>query len=279
MQLPPLSYEIAANVEQLKGDHLESWIRGMQHNNKQFFGVEIVQIDHVRMFAARHLQEIGLFNVVVGLSSQDAHLLPEIVRFYHDRAIQQYHLEINPYRVNATFLESLARSNFVLSAFQTYLYGIPQANAVSFPFSLTTVRDIAPSEIDLFADLHLQGFREALARIPEETSKRYRAGLKVLYQLPGWYLSLILIKNIPVGMSMLYTQNEMALLAGGAVVAEHRKQGGHMASLQHRFQTATRNQCTLVAGQASVGSQSQQNMQQFQMQTIYTGTNWIHHDK
>jgi hypothetical protein len=238
------------------------------------FGADLVQMNHVRVFAARHLQEIGLFNVVIGLGMQDIYLLPDIIQFYRDHGIARYRLEINPYRATLDFLAALSASGFTLSSFQTCLYGVPTLNPLVSSFPSIIVREVASSEIDLFADLHVQGFQEALSQVPEQTRTLYRESTKALYQLPGWHLSLIFINDLPSGMGMLYIQDGLALLAGGATLPHMRKQGGQTASLRSRLIAAAHAHCTLISAQTSVGSKSQQNMERLGMRTAYTGTAW-----
>jgi hypothetical protein len=279
MNVPIITNDLALQVERSKGDHIESWVRGMQKYAGNPFGCAVLQMKQVRVFAARRLQEIGLFNVVIGLGPQDKELLPEIVRFYRDHEIRNYRLEINPYRVTSDFLAALTAQGFVVSSFQTYLYGVPTLNPPGMTLPSMTIRDVTPSDLDLFADLHVNGFQEALSSVPEQTRSLYRESTKVLYRLPGWHLYLLFTKNIPAGMGMLYMQDGMALLAGGATLPQMRRQGGQTALLRHRLISATQGQCTFISAQTHVGSSSQQNMERLGLKIAYTGTAWIRQER
>lgn len=277
--MPIITRDLALHIEQSKGDHIESWIRGMQHYHGNLFDCHILQIKNVRVFASRHLQEIGLFNVVIGLGPDDEALLPEIARFYQDHHIENYRLEINPYQANAGFCAALAVHDFALSSFQTYLYGLPVLHSPGIISPSITVRNVTSAELDLFADLHIEGFQEALSSVSEQTRRLYRESTKVLYGIPEWHLSLLLIKNVPVGIGMLFVKDDLALLAGGAILPQNRKQGAHTVSLRHRMILAAQTHCTLISAQTSVGSQSQQNMERLGMHVAYTGTAWTHRQR
>jgi hypothetical protein len=266
-----MTRDLALRLEQSKGDHIESWLLGMKEQSGNPFGVDILRRGKTRVFVARNLQEIGLFNLVIGFGSQDKGYLGEIMQLYRDHGVEQYHVEINPYHVSPDFLTSIAEYGLSLSRFETYLYG-PAPLEPAFPSDPVTIREVAPSELELFADIHVEGYQEALARVPEKTLKLYRECTKVVYQRPGWCLYLAWMNALPAGMGMLYMQDGVALLAGGATLPHLRKHGCQTALLRHRILTAARAQCTLVVAQTNVGSSSQQNMEKLGMRTAYTAT-------
>lgn len=208
---------------------------------------------------------------MIGLGLEEEKQLREVMQFYGENGVEQYRLEINPYYTSSDFLVHLAAHGFYQSSFEAYLYGV-----VSFdvPSSNTTVtiRDVTFSELDLFADIHVEGFREALSHLSEKTRKLYRECTKVLYQRTGWHLYLAWVNNIPGGMGMLHIQDGRALLAGGATLAHMRRQGCQTALLRHRVLEAAHAQCSLIVGQTSVGSVSQQNMERLGMHIAYTAT-------
>lgn len=263
----------ALQLEQAKVDYIDSWLQAIQEQMNHSVKINILRRGNVRAFAARELQEIGLFNVVSGLGPLEEEFLEEIVRFYRKHDIEKYFLEINPYHTSPDFLTSLASYGFSLSRFETYLYGTATITPPSHSTPVT-IREVTLAEIDLFATLHMNGYQEALAHISEPTRKLYYESLKVLYGRPGWHLYIAWVNDIPGGMGMLYMQDGRASLAGGATLPEQRKQGVQTALLRHRIQVAARAQCTLVVGQASVGSTSQQNMERLGLHMGYTGSVW-----
>lgn len=48
MSLPYMTRDVALQLEQSKGDHIESWLQGMQEQLGNPFGVEILQMKNAR---------------------------------------------------------------------------------------------------------------------------------------------------------------------------------------------------------------------------------------
>jgi GNAT superfamily N-acetyltransferase len=263
----------ARQIELAKADYVDAWLQAIQGQMKTFLDIDVLRRGNVRALVAPDLQEIGLFNLVSGLSFHEKDLLEEILRFYQGHDVEKYYVEINPYFVSSGFLGYFASKGFTLSRFETYVYGGVTSTPTPASTSIS-IRDVTSSEVDLFADLHIQGYQEALARVSETTLKLYRECLKVLYGYPGWHLSIAWIHDIPCGMGMLYMQDGRASLAGGATLPNQRHHGIQTALLRHRIQVAAQNQCTLIVGQANVGSTSQQNMERLGLRTAYTGSTW-----
>jgi hypothetical protein len=272
--VPLMTQEVALQLEQAKADYIASWLQGMQESTEKSSEIAILRIGKLRAFAARHLQEIGLFNRVIGFGPHNQELLQEIKRFYHDHGVEKYSIEINPYNVSSEFLTSLVANRFSPSRFETYLYGIA-AMASSHTSTTISVREITSSEIDLFASLHVEGYQEALDHVPEAQRGLYYESLKVLYERVGWHLCFVCINNLPIGMGMLYTQDGMATGAGAAIIPKYRQQGGQTTLIRYLLHEAVRAESTLVAAQTSVGSTSQHNVERLGMRTAYTGSSWI----
>lgn len=273
MTFPIMTRDIAFQLEQSRADFIESWLQGLREQPGNPYGVDVRRIGNARAFVARSLAEIGLFNQVIGFGSQDKELLDEIIDWYCEHGVKRYRLDVNPYSASPDFLAHLASHEFFQSSFQTYMCGLPTSDP---PFASTAVaiREVAYSEVDLFADIHVEGFREVLSHLPEETVRRYRESTKVLSRLSGWHLYLVLVNDTPCGIGMLYIQNGIASLAGGATLPQFRQHGCQTAVLRHRMIVAAYTHCSLVVGQASVGSTSQQNMERLGVRTAYTGTLW-----
>ena len=264
-----MSKALALSLEQSRAHYIESWLEAMRSQPGNPYGVDIYRLGQVRAFVACGLPEIGLFHRVMGLGPEHKGHVDEIQHFYHDHGIQHYFIDINPYHADSHLLNSLMARGFSQSLFQTYLYAIPVPTGWN-AHSAVQARDITDSEVALFADLHIAGFREALAGMPEKTVQAYHDCTMLLYQHPGWHLSFSLMHGQPVGIGMLY----IASLAGGATLGQFRGNGSQTASLQHRIALAAQAQCTLVVGQASVGSRSQRNMEKANMYTAYTEITW-----
>src|SRR6266567_1361075 len=230
-----MTQDLALQLEQANADSIDSWFRGMLEQAGDDFEVNVYRVGSVRAFAARKMQEMGHFNQVIGLGPEHQHYLPEIFRFYAEQGITQYRLEINPFHVTADFLAYLASLRFYHTGFQTYVFGSTALDPLP-PSPTISLHEVTSSENDLFADMHVQGFQEALARAPLPTRQLYRESTKVLCGFPGWHLYLTYVNGTPSGMGMLYLENGRALLAGGATLPQFRKRGSHQALLSHRIQ-------------------------------------------
>jgi hypothetical protein len=274
MSVPLMTQEVALQLEQAKADHLDSWLQGMQEKTTASSEIAILRRGTLRAFAAHHLQEIGLFNRVIGLGPHNQEMLQEIKRFYQEYGIKRYFIEINPYDVSSDFLASLASNGFSPSQFETYLYGVAEMNSLPSSTAIT-IREIASPEIDLFASVHVEGYQEALVQVSAVQRDLYRESLKVLYQRAGWHLCFVCMNSLPIGMGMLYTQNGVATGAGAAILSTYRQQGGQTALIRYILNKAVQAQCPLVVAQTRVGSTSQHNVERLGMRTAYTGSSWI----
>jgi len=275
MKLPVMTRALALRLERSRADYIESWLEVMREQPGNPYGVEIGRFGPARAFVACGLPELALFNRVLGLASGQEEDVGKIRRFYHDHGVEDYRIDINPYHADPRILKELAIQGLSQSLFQTYLYGIPTVTKRSYDATPSMkVREIMASEVEIFADLHIEAFREALAQLPEETVQAYHDCTMLLYRHPGWHLSLALLDNVPIGIGMLYMRDGVASLAGGATHADFRHRGSQTATLEHRLTVAVHAQCTLVVGQASVGSTSQHNMERVGMCTAYTETTW-----
>jgi hypothetical protein len=271
MSFPLMTQDLARQLEQSKSDHIESWLQAMREQPGNPFEVDILQRGNVKAFVTRSLPEMSLFNQVIGFGPTEKEHFHEIIQFYHDHGIEQYRLEVNPYHASPDFLALLAAHGFYQSSFEAYLYGVVSFDVPSSSNSII-IRDVTSSDPDLFADIHVEGFREALSRFSEKARRLYRESIKVLYQHPGWHLYLAYINNTPSGMGMLYIHDGKALLAGGATIPHMRRQGCQAALLRHRMLASAHAKCSLIIGQTNVGSTSQHNMERLGMRIAYTGT-------
>ena len=275
MNIPVMTRERALQIERAKADYIESWFCGMREETGNPFGVEVLHSGGVRAFAARNLKEIGLFNRVIGLGSQDEALLSEIVQYYREQEVDTYLIDINPYCASFDFLAQLASHGFEPYQFQTFVYGVPVFDP-PVASAAVPIREVDPREIDLFADILVRGFQEALATVPNETRRLYQESIKVLSKVPGWHLYFATVDDVPSSIGMLYIQDGMASLAGGATLPEKRHWGCQSAMIRHRILTAAQAQCTLMMGHTEVGSTSQNNMERLGLRVAYTEVSWMH---
>ncbi len=268
-----MKHDLARKIEHSKADYIESWLQGMQEQPGNPFEVHIERFGSARAFLASNLAEIGIFNRVIGLSPKDMVLLDDIIDFYHDHGIIGYRIGINPYYSTPEFLAHLAKRGLYQSLFQTNLFCLPTLDLPSHP-SNVEVRQIGSNEADIFANLYVEGFRQELSRVPETTLKRLGESTKVLYEQLGWRLYIVSVDDVPGGVGLLYIQDSIASLAGGATAPAFRNQGCQTATIRQRILAAAQAGCSLVVGQSGIGTVSQHNMERVGMNVAYTRVIW-----
>lgn len=276
MTIPIVTRDRAHELQQIKADHIDSWFQSMQEQNSQRFKTFVFRAKDLRAFCAPDMQAIGLFNQVIGLGPQNQELLAEIMHFYREQGVETYRIEVNPYTTSTDFLASLAEAGFFMSRFENCLFRTFADRIDENPGGAVLIREVAPSDIDLFADLHVQGYAEALTHLPAAVLRLYRESTKTLFQRQGWHLYLAMVDGIPSGMGMLYIHQDTAIFAGGATIPSQRGKGVQTALLQHRLRVAAQSHCRLIVGQTSVGSTSQHNMERLCMRLAYTGVGMTH---
>ena len=271
MQAPVITHALAEQLEASKADYIESWLTALRNLPGNPFEVAIEHFGHARAFAARQLAQVGLFNRVIGLIPEDSELLDDILLFYSKQGVG-YRIDISPYRVNAQLLAHLAKRGLQQSLFQTQLYSILPLEPPSVSPSIT-IREVTSQELELFSKVYIAGFREAL-RGSEAMIQRLGTAVRMLYGSSGWSIFLALVDEEPAGAGLLYVQDSIASLAGGATLPAFRQKGCQTALISHRITRAMAEGCSLLVGQAGVGSVSQMNMERVGLRVAYTRTMW-----
>lgn len=271
MDVPIMTQELSDQIEQSKADYIESWMQIMREQPGNPFGVAIQHFGRAKAFAARNLAHVGLFNRVIGIGPEHAAQLDDIIRFYELQGVP-YRIDINPYRVSTDLLTGLVDYGFHESMFQSMLYGVPSAVPLDLPPSVTML-DVTFERLARFVDVYMHDFQEALHGHGNEVGMLGNA-LEVLYGRAGWQFSLISVDEKPASIGLLYIQDGVASLAGGATIPSFRNRGGQTVTLVHRFTLAAEANSHLIVGHAEAGSVSQTNMERMGMRTAYTRAIW-----
>lgn len=271
MNVPIMTQELSDQLEQSKADYIESWMQIMREQPGNPFGVAIQHFGRARAFAARNLAHVGLFNRVIGIGPEHTAQLDDIIRFYELQGVP-YRIDINPYRVSTDLLTGLVDYGFHESMFQNMLYGAPSVVPLDLPPSMA-VQDITFERLAGFVDVYMHNFQEALHGQGSEVGLLGNA-LEVLYGHAGWQFSLISVDEKPASIGLLYIQNGVASLAGGATIPSFRNRGGQTVTLAQRFTLAAEANCNLIVGQVEAGSVIQTNMERMGMRTAYTRAIW-----
>jgi hypothetical protein len=214
---------------------------------------------------------VGLFNRVIGIGPEHTAQLDDIIRFYELQGVP-YRIDINPYRVSTDLLTGLVDYGFHESMFQNMLYGAPSVVPLDLPPSMA-VQDVTFERLACFVDVYMHNFQEALHGQGNEVGLLGSA-LEALYGHAGWQFSLIDVDGKPASIGLLYIQDGVASLAGGATIPSFRNRGGQTVTLTQRFALAAEAGCNLIVGQAEAGSVIQTNMERMGMRTAYTRAIW-----
>jgi len=271
MDVPIMTQEQSDRIEQSKADYIESWMQSMREQPGNPFGIAIQHFGRARAFAARNLAHVGLFNRVIGIGPEHTAQLDDIVRFYELQGVP-YRIDINPYRVSTDLLAGLVDYGFHESMFQSMLYGVPSVVPLELPPSVT-IQDVTFERLERFVDVYMHGFQEALHGQGSEVGLLGSA-LEVLYGRAGWQFSLVSVDEKPASIGLLYIQDGVASLAGGATIPSFRNRGGQTVTLAQRFALAAEANCNLIVGQAEAGSVIQTNMERIGMRIAYTRAMW-----
>jgi len=271
MDVPIMTQEQSDRIEQSKADYIESWMQSMREQPGNPFGIAIQHFGRARAFAARNLAHVGLFNRVIGIGPEHTAQLDDIVRFYELQGVP-YRIDINPYRVSTDLLAGLVDYGFHESMFQSMLYGVPSVVPLELPPSVT-IQDVTFERLERFVDVYMHGFQEALHGQGSEVGLLGSA-LEVLYGRTGWQFSLVSVDEKPASIGLLYIQDGVASLAGGATIPSFRNRGGQTVTLAQRFALAAEANCSLIVGQAEAGSVIQTNMERIGMRIAYTRAMW-----
>jgi hypothetical protein len=271
MEVPIMTQELSDRIEQSKSDYIESWMQGMRERPGNPFGVAIQRFGRARAFAARNLAHVGLFNRVIGIGPEHAAQLDDIIRFYEVQGVP-YRIDINPYRVSPELLTGLTDYGFHESIFQSMLYGVPSAVPLDLPSSVA-IENVSFERLVRFVDVYMHGFREALHGRGSEV-KLLASALEVLYGRAGWQFCLVSVDEKPASIGLLYIQDGITSLAGGATISSFRNRGCQTVTLAQRFALAAEAKSTLIVGQAEAGSVVQTNMERMGMRIAYTRAIW-----
>src|SRR6266550_1324534 len=246
MDVPIMTQEQSDRIEQSKADYIESWMQSMREQPGNPFGIAIQHFGRARAFAARNLAHVGLFNRVIGIGPEHTAQLDDIVRFYELQGVP-YRIDINPYRVSTDLLAGLVDYGFHESMFQSMLYGVPSVVPLELPPSVT-IQEVTFERLERFVDVYMHGFQEALHGQGSEVGLLGSA-LEVLYGRAGWQFSLVSVDEKPASIGLLYIQDGVASLAGGATIPSFRNRGGQTVTLAKRFAIDAEANSSMIEGQ------------------------------
>ena len=273
MDFPVVTKPLALRIGKSEADYFVSWLKVMQAQPGNPFGIEIRQFGNAVALVNTDATLGPTFNRVLGLGDVDAERLDEIVQFYEKRDLS-CRIDINPYDAGPKLFDRLEAAGLHPFRFHNHLYGLPSASPGQASNAAVTVRKIGAEEAALWAEVWRQGYAEALG-VPAAMAGKIADATQGLYGQPGWGLYLAFTGGQPAAAGALYVQDGIGSLLIGGTLPEFRRRGCQTALLQARMADAARQGCELVAAQAALGATSQHNMERAGMRIAYTRAFWF----
>ncbi|HMT07784.1 MAG TPA: hypothetical protein PKA82_07240 [Pyrinomonadaceae bacterium] len=195
--------------------------------------------------------------------------LDEIEEFYSERDSSVFH-EISP-MIDASHMELLSSRGYQPIELTSVMYrelagGVTKRERHA---DLTT-RVIEPSEVELWARTSADAWKtehEALGEF------MFNFGA-VSAQCAGSFPYIAELAGVPIATGMLFSYDDICMLAGASTVPEGRNKGAQTALLNDRLNFAASHGCKLATMGASPGSTSQKNAQKNGFHIAYTRTKW-----
>lgn len=246
-----------------------AWFEAMRELPGNPHGIEIKQVGRAILLHA-HAMPTAYYNRVLDVGPDELHVLDEITGFYYERATP-CRIDLNPFRCSDELLDGLVQSGFQPASLQTNLYGKASRRRSSQPG--VRVRAVRADEVSFFADLYESAYhcgeptRSRMARFRTDS-------IRARYGRPGWHFYLATVDGAPAGGGILFVQDGVASLAGGATVPKLRNRGVQGAVLGRRIADAAGLGCDLVVSRCGVGTISQRNLERAGLATAYTKIIW-----
>ncbi|MFJ7972067.1 GNAT family N-acetyltransferase [Psychrobacillus sp. NPDC096389] len=254
-------------IDQTEIQTLHSRLSAIQAIEGNPMGVHQLVKGRTNAFAVENIPGPA-FNTVRGLNESDIPHLEEIVGFYKKLSIN-FRIEIIPTNSSKSLFRALTERGFYQSGFHASFIGeAMKINEQSPPPEIEIV-PLKKDEFDLFASIYVQGFG-----LPSFIQNGIKQNNEVLFDVPGWEFYVAYVKNIPVGVAVLYIQNEIATLAAATTLPEYRGKGVQTTLIQKRIQVAIEKGAKHIMSEAAFGSASHRNMERAGLKLAYTKALW-----
>ena len=234
------------------------------------YGIEIRTFGGATALLATAIHNGELFNRVGNISDVDPPFFDAIIDWYHARGTQ-CHFDMLP-SAQPEFLWKLASRGYYQYGFYTTLYSTPQTNDM-LPATIT-LRPVLPEESHLFAQIYLESFGIAQPTI----IPHLRESVRLLVNLPHTHCLFALQIGTITAIAALFIHQEIGYLALAATLPAYRGQGLQKALLLARMARAAAEGCTLMVGQDTFASTSQQHMEKVGLHIAYTKALWTRYD-
>lgn len=266
VEFPHLTSEVVRMLEAVDTEHSINRMQGIQAQEGNPWGVDFRTFGNARALLAAQLPN-SFFNRVVGLSSGEVELLDEIMSFYERHQISPV-VEILPNDLDDFLATHLSRKGFQQSRLHAAFFGAPRTDWRGKPgIQVTQVRSEA--EFEEFLDAYLDGFE-----FPSAIREPARANMLHWSRVLHWRLYLARIDGVAAGVGILHHQGEIGYLAAGATRPSYRFRGCQQELIRMRLLDAQALGCKLICSQASFGSISHHNLENFGFHLAYMKSMW-----
>lgn len=267
MQLPVLTPELAARIEQADLDVMQGRLVAAQKREGNPLNIEIRRFGNATALLTPGIPIID-FNKVLCFGPDEMPLLDEIINFYEQHGMEEFGITIIPSRTSPELLAAMVERGMYQYGFHTAFYGLPEWEpAEANPH--VVVREIKEEEIPTFAELFVKSFNVPPHLLASETEN-----LRGLYGQPEWRMYLAFVEEQAAGFALMQIREEVACLALAGTLEEWRGRGVQTALLERRLVDAKEAGCGLLVSQASYGSASARNMQKVGLQVAFTQAEW-----
>lgn len=258
MDVPPLTEELAARLEQAAVAWSRAWMGGID-------GLELGRFaPHV--LAPCHLgrPDLDFQNRVNGLTPADAALVAPIADWYAERGVRPW-FEIVPSDHADDVLAALTAAGAVPIGFHAFVHGPLPRPPRTAPTPAVDDGDVDVQLVDPTDDHTFATFRRVRTEaheLPPAVVDGAAADLRGWRDAPGVRLYLATVGGAPAATAALTVGADgVAYLADGATLPAHRGRGLQSLLIEHRLADATATGAELAASQASFATTSHRNLQ------------------
>lgn len=268
MKLPTLSPDLIHTLDNLHTELDRDRIGGLMRQPGNPFGISIERFGNATAFAARGIQTT-YYNKVVGLRSEDRHLVKDIAGFFARHGSPATKVEVLPGSIDAELADRLSSYGLRQTAFGAGYYGLPEAPP-AHPDAQLDIRPVAGDrDLDDFLTVFHEGFDMA-----RDTRERFVQSMRFWAELPRWELPLVRIDGQPAACGVLFTHNRLAYFALAATAPRFRGRGSLAGLLDWALRRVKDTQGDLVCGQCDFPSTTARHFERFGMRLAYHKAIW-----
>ncbi|MGE5140732.1 MAG: hypothetical protein ACM3JD_14785 [Rudaea sp.] len=261
--LPLMTGELAARLDQLDVESTESRFRGLQNAPGNPLGVEIRLLDGAGVFTSADPAS-PIPNLVLGLRAGDEARLEDILGPI--RMGLDYMVGISPLTASEELLLALAERGLYQAHFMTVTYGFARAEWPA-PAQGVRVREYHGDTIEEFADLI-----NAIDNVPGAERALWR--MLRTCEFAEWRGYVAFVNGQQAARAAMGVRGGVATLGFAYTDPAFRGRGCQTALLYRRFTDAAALGCDLVRSSSRPGTASERNQQRVGLRVAYTRAYW-----